>query len=50
MSRPTRLTWEALLLAGGIGIVLSLLLPWLHLSGRDRSSIDIIGLDVLLGR
>ena len=43
MSRPTRLTWEALLLAGGIGIVLSLLLPWLHLSGRDRSSIDIIG-------
>jgi len=43
MSRPGRLVCEALLLAGGIGAALSLLLPWLHLSGRDRSTIDIIG-------
>jgi hypothetical protein len=53
MSRPVRLACEALLLAGGIGSVLSLLLPWLHLSGRDRSTIDIIGsaaaLDLLDG-
>jgi hypothetical protein len=43
MSRPGRLVCEALLLAGGIGAALSLLLPWLHLSGQDRSTIDIIG-------
>jgi Ni/Fe-hydrogenase subunit HybB-like protein len=43
MSRRARLVCEALLLAGGIGCALSLLLPWLHLSGRDRSTIDIIG-------
>jgi hypothetical protein len=43
MARPVRIGFEALLLAGGIGSVLSLLLPWLHLSGRDRSTIDIIG-------
>jgi small-conductance mechanosensitive channel len=53
MSRPVRLVCEALLLAGGIGCVLSLWLPWLHLSGRDRSTIDIIGsaaaLDLLDG-
>lgn len=53
MSRPVRLMCEALLLAGGIGAALSLLLPWLHLSGRDRSTIDIIGsaaaLDLLEG-
>lgn len=53
MSRPVRLGCEALLLAGGIGSALSLLLPWLHLSGRDRSTIDIIGsaatLDLLDG-
>jgi hypothetical protein len=43
LSRPVRVVCEALLLAGGIGSALSLLLPWLHLSGRDRSTIDIIG-------